>query len=105
MRDFNKFNSISAPVDWKRLSNGVILEMHTQLNLTRVRFETFRGKLRGAFQKQRDLSTEEDISKALERGNYVYKEIEALYYLKKYLNRYLRCHQSARSLGYTDTGV
>ena len=53
--------------------------------LSRVRFETFRGRLKGAFQKQRDLKTEADISKALERGNYVYMDIEALYSLKKYI--------------------
>ncbi|KAI9310483.1 hypothetical protein BX666DRAFT_2145051 [Dichotomocladium elegans] len=44
----------------------------------------FRPRLKAAFMKKRDLTDEEDIKKAIAMGEYVCKEIEALYYLRKY---------------------
>eukprot|EP00795_Rhopilema_esculentum_P011550 gene11550-21784_t len=47
-------------------------------------FDYFRKKLKTAFMKNRDLSNPEDIRKMIDRGNYVIKELEALYMLRKY---------------------
>ncbi|RIB17658.1 hypothetical protein C2G38_2087727 [Gigaspora rosea] len=47
-------------------------------------YSYFRPRLKKAFLKNRDLKNEDDIKKAIETGEYVYKEIETLYYLKKY---------------------
>ncbi|KAI7875800.1 LYR motif-containing protein 5A [Lichtheimia hyalospora FSU 10163] len=44
----------------------------------------FRPKLKAAFMKKRDLTDEEEIRKAIAMGEYVCKELEALYYLRKY---------------------
>ncbi|GAB5592586.1 hypothetical protein Unana1_07486 [Umbelopsis nana] len=44
----------------------------------------FRPKLKSAFMKKRELEDEEEIRKAVAFGNYIIKELEAMYYLKKY---------------------
>ncbi|XP_072520085.1 LYR motif-containing protein 5B [Salminus brasiliensis] len=44
----------------------------------------FRDRLRAAFAKNRDVRDPEEIRKLLSRGEYVVKELEALYYLRKY---------------------
>lgn len=47
-------------------------------------YEYFHGKLRKAFEKNRLLNTEKEVDQAIARGEFVIKEIEALYFLKKY---------------------
>lgn len=47
-------------------------------------YEYFRPRLHKAFMSQAHLESEKDIEKGIERAEYVKKEIEALYYLKKY---------------------
>ncbi|ETN36920.1 uncharacterized protein HMPREF1541_07907 [Cyphellophora europaea CBS 101466] len=47
-------------------------------------FDYFRPRLHKAFMSQAHLDKEDDIRKGIERAEYVKKEIEALYYLKKY---------------------
>ncbi|KNC96016.1 uncharacterized protein SPPG_08612 [Spizellomyces punctatus DAOM BR117] len=47
-------------------------------------FEFYRARLKAAFLKKRDLSDPEDIRKALRQGEFVLKELEALWFLKKY---------------------
>lgn len=47
-------------------------------------YDYFRTRLHKAFVAQRGLSDEGDIRKGIERAEFVKKEIEALYYLKRY---------------------
>jgi hypothetical protein len=47
-------------------------------------FDYFRKGLKAAFLKKRHLQDPQDIQKAIEQGQYVYKELEALWFLKKY---------------------
>eukprot|EP00112_Aurelia_sp_Birch-Aquarium-sp1_P006204 Seg169.8 transcript_id=Seg169.8/GoldUCD/mRNA.D3Y31 product="hypothetical protein" protein_id=Seg169.8/GoldUCD/D3Y31 len=47
-------------------------------------FDYFRKKLKSAFLKNKDLQDPKEIKKMIERGNYVIKELEALYMLRKY---------------------
>ncbi|TPX34752.1 hypothetical protein SmJEL517_g02759 [Synchytrium microbalum] len=47
-------------------------------------FDYFKPKLRAAFEKKRHITSPEDIQKGIKLGNYVYKELEALHFLKKY---------------------
>ena len=47
-------------------------------------FDYFRPRLHKAFMSQAHLKDEDEIRKGIERAQYVKKEIEALYYLKKY---------------------
>jgi len=44
----------------------------------------FHPRLKAAFIKNRDLKDHDEIKKAIDRGEYVIKELEALYYLRKY---------------------
>ncbi|XP_066504903.1 LYR motif-containing protein 5B [Hoplias malabaricus] len=44
----------------------------------------FRDRLRAAFTKNRDVKEPVEIRRLLDRGEYVVKELEALYYLRKY---------------------
>ena len=44
----------------------------------------FKTRLKAAFLKNKDVSDPEEIQKLIDRGNFVKKEIEALYMLKKY---------------------
>lgn len=46
--------------------------------------EYFRNKLKTAFLKNRNLKSSEEIESALARGNFVTKELEAMYMLRKY---------------------
>ncbi|KAI1753420.1 complex 1 protein [Xylaria castorea] len=47
-------------------------------------FSYFRPRLHGAFMANAQIRSEEDIQKGIERAEFVKKEIEALYYLKRY---------------------
>ncbi|KAI0106374.1 complex 1 protein [Nemania sp. FL0031] len=47
-------------------------------------FSYFRPRLHRAFMANAKLQKEEDIRKGIERAEFVRKEIEALYYLKRY---------------------
>ncbi|XP_060564957.1 electron transfer flavoprotein regulatory factor 1-like [Ruditapes philippinarum] len=44
----------------------------------------FRTKLKAAFLKNKDVSDPKEIETLIARGNYVVKELEALYMLRKY---------------------
>ncbi|KAH9944858.1 hypothetical protein B0H21DRAFT_745583 [Amylocystis lapponica] len=44
----------------------------------------FHGKLRGLFEKNKDLKDEEEIEKAIKLGEYIRNETIALYSLRKY---------------------
>ncbi|KAI1888137.1 hypothetical protein AGOR_G00181940 [Albula goreensis] len=44
----------------------------------------FRDRLKTAFMKHRDETDPEKIKKLIARGEFVMKELEALYYLRKY---------------------
>jgi hypothetical protein len=47
-------------------------------------YDYFRPRLHKAFMSQAHLQDEEQIRQGVQRAEYVKKEIEALYYLKKY---------------------
>jgi len=47
-------------------------------------YSAFRDKCKVGFIKNKDLTDERDVKRAIKRGEYVLKEIEALYSLKKY---------------------
>ncbi|KAF2278494.1 LYR motif-containing protein 5A [Westerdykella ornata] len=47
-------------------------------------YDYFRNRLHKAFFNQRHLTDEEAIKKGIERAEFVKKEIEALYFLKRY---------------------
>ncbi|CAG8563050.1 14640_t:CDS:2 [Acaulospora morrowiae] len=47
-------------------------------------YSYFRPRLKKAFLKNRDLANDDEIKNAIGTGEYVVKELEALYYLKKY---------------------
>ncbi|KAK5957512.1 hypothetical protein OHC33_001888 [Knufia fluminis] len=47
-------------------------------------YDYFRPRLHKAFMSQAHLQDEEKIQEGIKRAEYVKKEIEALYYLKKY---------------------
>lgn len=47
-------------------------------------YSYFRPRLHKAFASNASLTSEADIRKGIERGEFVKKEIEALYYLKRY---------------------
>ncbi|KAK3685379.1 LYR family protein [Podospora appendiculata] len=47
-------------------------------------FDWFRPRLHAAFMANAHLQDEEQIRKGIERAEFVRKEIEALYYLKRY---------------------
>ncbi|KAI9478600.1 MAG: putative growth hormone-inducible soluble protein [Benjaminiella poitrasii] len=44
----------------------------------------FRPKLKAAFLKKKDLKDEQEILKAIKFGEYIIKELEMMYYLRKY---------------------
>ncbi|KAK1906388.1 LYR motif-containing protein 5A [Dissostichus eleginoides] len=44
----------------------------------------FRGRLKSAFMKNKDEKDPEKIQKLVARGDFVIKELEALYFLRKY---------------------
>ncbi|KAH3877275.1 hypothetical protein DPMN_001138 [Dreissena polymorpha] len=47
-------------------------------------FEHFRTRCKAAFMKNKNVTDPEEIQKLIARGNYVVKELEALYMLRKY---------------------
>ncbi|KAF2880788.1 hypothetical protein ILUMI_25386 [Ignelater luminosus] len=47
-------------------------------------YEYFRVRLHNAFMKNKDVTDPEKIKKLIGHGEYIVKEIEALYMLKKY---------------------
>uniref|UniRef100_A0A0A9XUP2 LYR motif-containing protein 5 n=1 Tax=Lygus hesperus TaxID=30085 RepID=A0A0A9XUP2_LYGHE len=47
-------------------------------------FDYFRTRLKGAFLKNKDVTDSEQVKKLIGHGEYVVKELEALYMLKKY---------------------
>lgn len=47
-------------------------------------FDFFRSRLKRVFEKNRNETDPEKIEKMLAHGNFVIKELEALYMLKKY---------------------
>jgi hypothetical protein len=46
--------------------------------------EYFHTRLHQAFMKNKDVTNPEQIQQLIDRGNYVVKELEALYMLRKY---------------------
>lgn len=46
--------------------------------------EYFRERLKAAFMKNKDVTDPEKIKQLIARGEFVMKELEALYYLRKY---------------------
>ncbi|XP_055794151.1 electron transfer flavoprotein regulatory factor 1 isoform X1 [Salvelinus fontinalis] len=44
----------------------------------------FRERLKRAFMKNKDVTDPKEIKKLVDRGEFVIKELEALYYLRKY---------------------
>ncbi|XP_034381749.1 LYR motif-containing protein 5A [Cyclopterus lumpus] len=44
----------------------------------------FRERLKSAFMKNKDVTDPENIQKLVARGDFVIKELEALYFLRKY---------------------
>lgn len=53
-------------------------------------YDYFRKRLKKAFNSNVNLKDENEINKALQRGEYVLKELDALYKLRKY--RFLKKH-------------
>jgi hypothetical protein len=53
----------------------------------------FKRKLKIAFLKNKDMTDVKEIEKAIARGEYVVKEIDALYRLKKYRALYRNYYQ------------
>ncbi|KAE8750555.1 hypothetical protein FOCC_FOCC002849 [Frankliniella occidentalis] len=47
-------------------------------------WDYFRPRLKTAFMRNKDVTDPEKIEQLISRGNYVVKEIEALYMLRKY---------------------
>ncbi|XP_064465056.1 electron transfer flavoprotein regulatory factor 1-like [Ornithodoros turicata] len=47
-------------------------------------YDYFRTRLKAAFMKNRDVQDPQQLSVLLARGQYIIKELEALYMLKKY---------------------
>jgi len=47
-------------------------------------YDHFKTRLHAAFVKKRDLTDPLQIQQAIQQGNYIVKELEALYFLSKY---------------------
>jgi len=47
-------------------------------------YEYFRTRCKAAFERQRSLTDPAAIDKAIAHGEYIVKELEALYFLRKY---------------------
>ncbi|XP_037503172.1 electron transfer flavoprotein regulatory factor 1 isoform X1 [Rhipicephalus sanguineus] len=58
-------------------------------------YDYFRSRLKAAFLKNRDVKDPEQLTMLLARGQYIIKELEALYMLKKY--------RTLKKRYYTDT--
>lgn len=46
--------------------------------------EYFRARLKAAFMKNKDVTDPEKIKKLVAKGDFVIKELEAMYFLRKY---------------------
>ncbi|XP_076127739.1 LYR motif-containing protein 5B [Alosa pseudoharengus] len=57
----------------------------------------FRGRLRAAFAKNKDVQDPEKIRELIGRGEFVVKELEALYYLRKYRAMKRRYYEDGQS--------
>ncbi|KAF9147721.1 LYR motif-containing protein 5 [Linnemannia schmuckeri] len=55
----------------------------------------FHKKLKGAFMKNKDLSDPAEIQKRIDLGDYVCKEIEAMYHINKYRAMKKRYYEDA----------
>ncbi|KPI44825.1 LYR motif-containing protein 5A [Cyphellophora attinorum] len=77
---------MSAPVNpqLRRQVIGIYKELLEMGKSYPQGYDYFRPRLHKAFISQAHLRDEDQIRKGLERAEYVKKEIEALYYLKKY---------------------
>ncbi|KAJ8261987.1 hypothetical protein GJAV_G00160800 [Gymnothorax javanicus] len=56
----------------------------------------FRDRLKTAFMKNRDETDPEKIKQMIARGEFVIKELEALYYLRKYRALKKRYYETSR---------
>lgn len=74
-------SSGGAPVMVMALIAAELLEMGKHYPLG---YDYFRPRLHKAFKSQAHLEDEEQIRQGIKRAEYVKKEIEALYFLKKY---------------------
>ncbi|KPP80090.1 LYR motif-containing protein 5-like [Scleropages formosus] len=54
----------------------------------------FRNRLKAAFMKNKDVTDPEKIRELIARGEFVIKELEALYYLRKYRAMKKRYYES-----------
>ncbi|CDW56307.1 LYR motif containing protein 5 [Trichuris trichiura] len=63
----------------------------------------FKQKLRLAFRNKKGITDETQIREALKHGNFVKKELETLYYLKKYRAMKKRYYNNIRILNQTFT--
>ena len=61
-------------------------------------FDYFKTRLKAAFMKKQHLTESEDIEKAIKHGEYIVKELEALYFLKKYREMKRRYYDIKRLL-------
>ncbi|XP_062402614.1 LYR motif-containing protein 5B [Sardina pilchardus] len=59
--------------------------------------EYFRLRLRAAFEKNKDVQDPEKIKELIGRGQFVVKELEALYYLRKYRAMKKRYYEDGES--------
>ena len=57
----------------------------------------FRERLRAAFAKNKDVQDPDKIKELIGRGEFVVKEIEALYYLRKYRAMKKRYYENEES--------
>lgn len=57
----------------------------------------FRDRLRAAFVKNKDVKDPEKIKELISRGEFVTKELEALYYLRKYRALKKRYYENEQS--------
>ncbi|XP_034243552.1 electron transfer flavoprotein regulatory factor 1 isoform X2 [Thrips palmi] len=61
-------------------------------------WDYFRPRLKAAFMKNKDVKDPEKIEQLIARGNFVVKEIETLYMLKKYRTLKKRYYSSENDL-------
>ncbi|KAI9269401.1 hypothetical protein BY458DRAFT_510877 [Sporodiniella umbellata] len=71
------------------MSRSRVIELYKQLVYLGREYpagyhDFFRPKLKAAFLKNKELDSPEEIEKKIALGDYVVKELETLYYLKKY---------------------
>ncbi len=56
--------------------------------------EYFRSRVKAAFRKNRDVTDPEEIRVLLARGEFIIKELEAMYMLRKYRTMKQRYYES-----------